>query len=121
MGRIQSCVACGHNGFGGEREGGELTQISSQHSLSEYLPFLIRNPARPDHLFFPGGIHTIQQHAPLESAVTNVAVLVRFIPIVVDQPIPLLFAGQRVKGLCYHHCAKIKMIARECWSHAEKR
>ena len=103
MGRIQGGVACAHNGFGGEREGGV---DSDQPSLFEYLPFLIRNPARPDHLFFPGGIHTIQQHAPLESAVTNVAVLVRFIPIVVAQPIPLLFAGQRVKDLCYHHCAK---------------
>ena len=43
--------------------GGELGGYLDQHSLSEYPPFLVRNPAQPDRLFFPGGIHTIQ-HTP---------------------------------------------------------
>ena len=77
-----------HNGFGG---GGVKGIYSDQHSLSEYPPFLC--PARSP-VFSWGNSHNIQQHTPLESAVTNVAVLVRFICIVVDQPIPLLLAGQ---------------------------
>ena len=38
-----------------------------QHSHSRYPPFLVRNPARPDCLFFPRGIHPIR-HTPLRSS-----------------------------------------------------
>ena len=105
-----------HNGFGG---GGVKGIYSDQHSLSEYPPFLVRNPAQSDRLFFPwGNSHNIQQHTPLESAVTNVALLVRFICIVVDQPIPLLLAGQPIcvsrVGQSYiyyhHHCGRSREI-----------
>ena len=38
-----------------------------QHSHSRYPPFLVRNPARPDCLFFPQGICPIQD-TPLRSS-----------------------------------------------------
>ena len=61
---------------------------------------------RHTHLFLFDGIHPIQQTTEVESGVTNVAVLVRFIHFALDRPIPLLTVrthSQVAYSECHYH------------------
>ena len=72
---------------------------------------------RHTHLFLFDGIHPIQQTTEVESGVTNVAVLVRFIHFALDRPIPLLTVrthSQAAYSECHYHQHSVSFPLIQC-------
>ena len=110
------CLFCQENVPSGSLRWGELNRCGTRPNGSgrggeSMFSWILSACAsfwntRHTHLFLFDGIHPIQQTTEVESGVTNVAVLVRFIHFALDRPIPLLTVrthSQAAYSECHYH------------------